>query len=121
MSLTTELKVEPAPLLDRELQLEVDTELRALQDVQDEIKMLTSIALGHKERIWNVLRRTGEKSVKYNQWTITEVRGDSSKLVILELKKQGVTDAQIKAATKTSPKKAYVLITEGDQLLEDQS
>lgn len=116
-----ETKVEPTPLVDLALQQELDAEIKAYYEVVAEIKMLTEVSLGHKERIWDVLRRTGEKSIKYNQFTVTEVRGDSTKLLVLELKKQGVTDAQIKAATKTSPKKAYVLITEGDQLTEDQS
>jgi hypothetical protein len=53
----------------------------------------------------------GETSVGLEGFKVTRVFGTTSKLDHKKLKAQGVTDAQIEAATVITPKKAYTLVS----------
>ena len=64
-----------------------------------------------KETLGRLRMQVGEESVGLDGFKITLVQGVQSRLNKRKLRLVGVTQAQIEAATITSPKKPYELVT----------
>lgn len=87
------------------------TELKAYQEIVEQIKALEAAKDTHKATIGKIRESTGHTSIAIEGYKVTEVRGVSSKLDQKKLIAQGVTMAMIEAATVTSPKKPYEKIS----------
>lgn len=87
------------------------TELKAYQEIVEQIKALEQAKDAHKTAIGKIRASTGHGSIAIDGFKVTEVPGVSSKLDPEKLIAQGVTTAQIEAATVTTPKRPYERIT----------
>jgi hypothetical protein len=75
---------------------------------------------GHRDSIGKLREETGEQSISLNGFIVTEIRGTITTLDKKKLIAQGVTVAQIEAATITRPKRSYEKITlPGEKTGED--
>lgn len=104
---TTTTEVELKPSVRRKLL----AELRAYASLKEQRDALSEQMDTKKVAIGAIREATGEQSIALEGFKVTEVRGVSSKLDKKKLLLQGVTMAQIEAATTTSPKKPYELVT----------
>lgn len=104
---TTTEEVTLKPVVAKKLR----TELNAYQEIKEQIKVLTAAADAHKATIGKLRESTGHGSITFEGFKITEVHGVQIKLDQKKLIAQGVTTAQIEAATVTTPKKPYEKIS----------
>lgn len=104
---TTTHTIKLQPTLKRKLL----TELRAYAELDQQVKAIKHARDKHKDAVRTLRESTGEGSLTIEGFRITDVTGVSSTLDKKKLIAQGVTLAQIEAATVTKPKKAYEKIT----------
>jgi len=103
-----------------QLSPEVGAHLAAQLDTYHELcfqrKVLDAQIETEKEAIGATVLATGYEKLGIAKSIVTLVRGVTSKLDMAKLFAQGVTGAQVEAATVTKPKKPYWKISgEGDE------
>lgn len=95
-------------------------ELRAYAELKREQTAIQKAMDGHRDSIGKLREETGEQSISLNGFIVTEIRGTITTLDKKKLIAQGVTVAQIEAATITRPKRSYEKITlPGEKTGED--
>jgi hypothetical protein len=95
-------------------------ELRAYAELKREQTAIQKAMDGHRDNIGKLREETGEQSISLNGFIVTEIRGTITTLDKKKLIAQGVTVAQIEAATITRPKRSYEKITlPGEKTGED--
>lgn len=104
---TTTHEIKLAPAIKRKLL----TELKAYEALKLQIKALEHAADKRKATIGKLRDETGEQSLSIDGFTTTLVSGVRESLDKQKLIAQGVTTAQIEAATVLKPIECYEKIT----------
>lgn len=86
-------------------------ELKALNALRDQIKVLEHAQRQHRTEIEDCLAESGEASLALDGYKVTLVQPVVAKLDKMKLVALGVTTAQIEEATTHSPGKPYVKIS----------
>lgn len=101
----------------REVKLTAIQTITLRQELQRYAKLVAEEKAAKKARkasgakIGKIREKTGEQSLTFEDFKITEVRGYTSKLDKAKLVELGCAMAWIEEATTTKPKKAYEKIT----------
>ena len=104
---TTTHEVTLKPTLRRRLL----TELRTYGELKAQRAALDLAMTKHRSAIEGYLGETGEASLSLEGYKVTLVCPITSRLDKMKLVEQGVTTAQIEAATVTTPGRSYVKVT----------
>ena len=104
---TTTHEVTLKPTLRRRLL----TELRTYGELKAQRAALDLAMTKHRGTIEGYLGETGEASLSLEGYKVTLVCPITSRLDKMKLVEQGVTTAQIEAATVTTPGRSYVKVT----------
>ncbi len=104
---TTVHKVTLKPTVRRQLL----TELKTYAELKSQAKALEQAMEMHKAKIGAIRAETGETAIEIEGFKITYVTGERKILNKELLLQQGVTMAQIEAATETKPNKPYDKVT----------
>lgn len=102
---TTELKLKP------QVKRKLLTELKAYAELKAQRDALDHAMRSRRENVETMLYDTGETSLTIDGYKATVVAGVKKKLNQKKLIAQGVTQAQIEAATEETLNKPYVKIT----------
>lgn len=108
---TMQQTVDQQPELAPELRETLQTALNSYLAYQEQIKMLKALQDDAGKDLQAVLEDAGVGSYKVPEATITIIRGTNSRLDKKKLYAQGITVAQVEAATTRTPKKPYVKVT----------
>ena len=104
---TTTHEVRLSPAVRRKLL----TELRTYEQLKQQKAAIESAMEKHKTIIAAIREETGEQTIKLEGFSVTLVAPVRSTLDKKKLIAQGVTTAQIEAATVISPGKSYTKVT----------
>ena len=104
---TTTRTVTLKPTLKRKLQ----AELRAYMELRQQAKVLEHAMAKHKDVVEQIRAETGESHLDFEGFKIARVATIQARLVKEKLLAQGVSMAQIEAATEHKPARAYTKIS----------
>lgn len=106
---TTEVTIEP------EVQAHLAGVLNTYTELKTQLDAIQTTIDAEKAVIKLILEDAGVDSVKAGGYSLSIVKGTSSTLDKRKLMAQGVTVAQLEAATTVRPKKEYLSIRGGDE------
>lgn len=112
MSIATAATVTQAVTLRPHLKRKLAGELEAWAEVKRQMKALEATLDMHKANIEQIQEQSGATVIEQDGFLVTRVTPkDRRSLNELELRRQGVTQTQIDAATELKPVKPYTKVT----------
>lgn len=106
----TSLETDVAQSLEPALEARLHSALTQYTGIREQIAMLEELADEEKARMWAILDEAGASKTEQDGFSVSVVRGTSSKLDPKRLVALGVSEAMIASATVTTPKRPYLMV-----------